>query len=79
MTISMHRSNRQKLSALVVYFAVSLLALTSPALFAQSATEIALAPAGHLVLVSGDVVARDTSGSDRPLTRKSAIFAGETL
>ncbi len=62
-----------------VYALCCLLALSSPLSYAQSAPGQPGEPAGQVVLVNGEVVARNTSGGDRSLSRRDAIFEGDTL
>ena len=55
-----------------------LFALGAPISAAQSSSEESLELAGHIIVVSGSVIARDTSG-DRPLRRKDPIYVGDTI
>ena len=36
-------------------------------------------PAGRIIFVQGEVVARDSSGSDRQLSRRQQVFVGDTI
>ena len=55
-----------------------LLTLGAPFSFAQSSDQAGPDLAGRVIVVSGDVIARGADG-DRPLSRREAIYVGDTI
>jgi len=60
------------------YLLVLLFACSTPLSWAQSASQNPIELAGHIIVVNGNVVARGTNG-DRPLSRREAIYVGDTI
>jgi hypothetical protein len=55
------------------------LALSAPYGIAQTDSDVNQVRAGGVIVVSGAVVARDSSGSERQLRRRSDVFVGDTI
>ncbi|NKB35266.1 MAG: hypothetical protein GKR91_19385 [Pseudomonadales bacterium] len=70
------RSQIQRTFVLVVSIALTLAPIQG---VAQTDSNENDNPAGHIIVVSGEVVARDTAGSARELRRRSSIFVGDTI
>ena len=74
---SIHRALQPVSQLLVAVITVALVLAPIPS-FAQSQNEEPQI-AGNVISAVGDVIARDSSGGDRNLRRRSAVFEGETL
>ncbi|MDA1372613.1 MAG: FecR domain-containing protein, partial [Proteobacteria bacterium] len=77
------RSNRKSIrkhaARLLAYFVSFSLAFSAPLSLAQTNEDEAQLRAGDIIFVSGEVVARDATGSDRQLRRRSDVFVGDTI
>ena len=67
-------TQRLRAFLLAILFAVS-----SPLSMAQANSAPDSEQAGHIIMVTGQVIARDSSGSARQLSRSSSIFVGDTI
>jgi hypothetical protein len=77
------RSEQQKFarqaSRFTIYLFSIMLALAPTAGLTQSTAANQEILAGHVIVVTGPVVARDASGSDRALDRRASIYVGDTI
>ena len=67
-------TQRLRAFLLAILFAVS-----SPLSMAQANSAPDSEQAGHIIMVTGQVIARDSSGSARQLSRSSSILVGDTI
>ena len=73
-----YRRHHSLNTRIAIYLLSLVLALSAPISIAQSNSEESPEVAGHIVVVSGSVIARNPSG-DRPLRRKDPIYVGDTI
>jgi len=79
MSIFLVSTNKQFIRKLTAYAVCCLLVFPAPYSFAQSTSNQPGTLAGHVIMVSGDVIARDLTGADRNLARRSEIYEGDTI
>ena len=84
--IPMHWANHQTTKAtsdhtqrLRAFLLAILFAVSFPLSMAQPNSAPDSEQPGHIIMVTGQVIARDSSGSARQLSRSSSIFVGDTI
>ena len=70
---------RKQAKCLGAYLIAILFAVSSPLSMAQVGSDQDAGLAGRIIMVSGEVTARDSSGSSRQLRRRDQIFVGDTV